>query len=156
MSAARTGRPATCGAKRLIATPDTAAVRWAVIGPPSRIAIGRPVAASLSTTTALIAGRPSALFVPNPATHFIPTRSSLPSVGRAPKVGRHRVHERPIGPRVHRDLRRQLRIVDERRERALGQLQPLGERRHRGRDVGRGEVADRAPGHPRECTRHLG
>ena len=80
MSAARTGRPATCGAKRRIATPDTAAVRWAVIGPPSRIATGRPVAASLSTTTALIAGRPSALFVPNPATHFIPTRSSRPSV----------------------------------------------------------------------------
>ena len=75
---------------------------------------------------------------------------------RSPKVGRHRVHERPVGPWVHRDLRRQLGIVDERGERALGQLEALGERRHRGHDVGRGEVADRAPGHPGECTRHLG
>ena len=48
MSAARTGRPATCGAKRLIATPDTAAVRSAVIGPPSRSARGKPVPASLT------------------------------------------------------------------------------------------------------------
>ena len=76
--------------------------------------------------------------------------------GRAPQVGRHRVHERPVGSRVHRDLGRQLRIGDERGQRALGQLEPFGERRHRGRDVGRGEVADRAPGHPGECTRHLG
>ena len=38
MSAARTGGRATAGPNRAIATPDTAAVRWAVIGPPSRIA----------------------------------------------------------------------------------------------------------------------
>ena len=34
---------AAIGPNRAIATPDTAAVRWAVIGPPSRIAMGSPV-----------------------------------------------------------------------------------------------------------------
>ena len=43
--------------------PTIAAVRSAVIGPPSRIASGSPVAGSLRTTVALIAGRPRAPFV---------------------------------------------------------------------------------------------
>ena len=76
---ARGARPGTTGAKCRIATPETAAVRAAVIGPPSRIAVGTPVAASLRTTTALIAGSPSPLFVANPATHLMPSRSSPPS-----------------------------------------------------------------------------
>ena len=80
MSAARGARPVTRGANRAIATPETAAVRSAVIGPPSMIATGRPVVASLSTTTALIAGRPRArLAAPNPMTHLTPSRSSEPS-----------------------------------------------------------------------------
>ena len=79
MSAARGARPVTVGAKWRIATPETAAVRSAVIGPPSRIAAGAPVAGSLMTTTALIAGSPRSLFVANPATHFMPSRSPAPS-----------------------------------------------------------------------------
>ena len=76
--ATRVGRPWTAGANRRIATPETAAVRIAVIGPPSRIATGSPVAGSLRMTTALMAGRPSAALEPNPATHLIPSRSSAP------------------------------------------------------------------------------
>ena len=70
------------GAKWRSATPVTAAVRSAVIGPPSRIATGRPVSGSFTTTTALIAAMPFALFAPNPATHFMPTRSSAPELPR--------------------------------------------------------------------------
>ena len=47
-----------------------------MIGPPSSIANGTPVAGSLRTTTAWIPGRPSAAFVAKPATHFMPTRSA--------------------------------------------------------------------------------
>ena len=49
--------------QRFMASPLTAAVRWAVIGPPSSIAIGTPVAGSLRTTTAWMPGRPSSVFV---------------------------------------------------------------------------------------------
>ena len=49
------------------------------MGPPSMIAIGNPVRASLRTTVALIAGSPSARFPPNPRTHLMPRRSSPPS-----------------------------------------------------------------------------
>jgi hypothetical protein len=76
MSAARGARPATSGPYLLIATPVTAAVRWAVMGPPSRIAIGKPVSGSFRITVALMPGRPRAALVAKPATHFIPTRSS--------------------------------------------------------------------------------
>jgi len=42
-----------------------------------------PVAGSFTTMTALIPGRPSAVFVAKPDTHFIPTRSpSIPSAER--------------------------------------------------------------------------
>src|SRR6185369_6475891 len=71
------GRAAAAfGPKRLIASPLIAAVRCAVIGPPSRMAVGRPLSASLRTTMAEIEGSPSALLVAYPATHFMPTRSS--------------------------------------------------------------------------------
>ena len=121
MSAARGARPVTSGANRRMATPETAAVRIAVIGPPSRIARGSPVAASLRTTTALIAGRPMALFVANPATHFIPTRSSPPS-GSAPRrnAGMAWTNE-PAGPGMDPDLGRQLGVRDERGERPFGE-----------------------------------
>ena len=91
-----------------------------------------------------------------PATHFIPTRSS-----RRPPVAPRRwagiaCTNDPSGRGWTPIFGGSSRIGDERGHRPLGQLQALGERRHRGRDVGRGEVADRAPGHPGECTRHLG
>ena len=61
MRAARGGaRRSPRGANRAIATPETAAVRSAVIGPPSRIATGTPVGASLEDDDAWIAGRPRA------------------------------------------------------------------------------------------------
>src|SRR6185503_20042798 len=52
------------------------------MGPASTIAVGSPVAGSLRTTTALIDGSPSAWLPENPATHFIPTRSSSGSPAR--------------------------------------------------------------------------
>ena len=61
-----------------MATPLTAAVRWAVIGPPSSTATGKPVTGSLSRTSALIVPSPRALLVGKPTTHFMPTRSASP------------------------------------------------------------------------------
>ena len=58
MRAARIGRPSTDGAQARIATPEIAAVRWAVIGPASRTPVGTPVAGSLSRSSPWIAGRP--------------------------------------------------------------------------------------------------
>ena len=53
----------------------------------------------------------------------------------------------PIGWRMHRDLRAaDCASLTSAVRVPLGQLEPLGERRHRGRDVGRGKVADQAPG----------
>ena len=78
MRAARIGRPSTGGAQARIATPEMAAVRWAVIGPASRMPVGTPVAGSLSRSSPWIAGRPSAWFPLNPSTHFMP-RPSRPS-----------------------------------------------------------------------------
>ena len=66
MSAARIGRPSTGGAQARIATPEIAAVRWAVIGPASRIPVGTPVTGSLSSRSPWIAGRPSAWFAVEP------------------------------------------------------------------------------------------
>ena len=71
------------GAPWRMASPVTAAVRWAVIGPPSRIAVGTPVAASLSTTTAWMRRQPERVVGREAATHFIPSRSSAP--GSAPR-----------------------------------------------------------------------
>ena len=141
MSAARNGRPVTAGAKCRIATPDTAAVRIAVIGPPSMTAIGSPVVASLRITTALIAGIPRALFVSKPATHFIPTRSSAAVGGHAPEHRRHRVRERLGRGGMQADLRWQFGVGHERGHRAFGEVQPFVEGRHRGEDVRPGEVA---------------
>ena len=143
MSAARAARPVTSGAKCRIATPETAAVRSAVIGPPSRIALGSPVAASLMTTTALIAGSPSSLFVPNPATHFMPEQVTATARIRPTQVRRHRVRERAVRPRMDPDLGRQLGIGDERGHRLLGQRQALVDIGHRREHVRGGEVADR-------------
>ena len=79
MMAARTARPATGGDQRLMATPDTAAVRLAVIGPASMTATGRPVRGSLTTTSPCRAGSRAAALVGKPAIHFMPTRSADPS-----------------------------------------------------------------------------
>ena len=59
MMAARGARPASSGPNRASATPETAAVRCAVIGPPSRMARGTPVVGSLRITTAWMAGSPA-------------------------------------------------------------------------------------------------
>src|SRR6185369_15827634 len=73
-----TWTPAAAGGpKWRIATPLIAAVRWAVIGPASRIAVGTPVSGSLRTTTAAIDGSPRLEFSGEPATHFMPTRSPV-------------------------------------------------------------------------------
>ena len=109
MSAARTGRPATCGAKRLIATPDTAAVRWAVIGPPSRIATGRPVAGVVEHHHGVDRRQAQRVVRREAGDPLHPDEVVAAVGGRAPQVGRHRMHERSIGSRVDPDLRRQLR-----------------------------------------------
>ena len=107
-----------------------------------------PSSASLMTTTALIAGSPSSLFVANPATHFIPIRSPNRPVGAA-QVGRHGVHERALRPRVDTDLGRQLGIGDESGHGPLGQRQALVDSRASppGRPPrrGSGAAADRVP-----------
>ena len=126
-----------------MATPDTAAVRSAVIGPPSRNATGAPVSASLRITTAWIAGNPSALLAAKPATHFIPSRSSRPAGVGAAQVRGHGMRERARGARMDADLGRQLGIRDQRGQRPLGQRQALVEVRHGREDVGRVEVAER-------------
>ena len=74
MSAARGARPVTRGANRRGSRRrETAAVRWAVIGPPSRIAIGTPVAGSLRTTTALDRRQAERrCSSAKPVTHFMP------------------------------------------------------------------------------------
>ena len=133
----------TAGAKWRIATPETAAVRSAVIGPPSRIAVGSPVAASLMTTTALIAGSPSSLLVPNPATHFMPEEVVATLRIRPTQVRRHRVRERAVRARMDADLGRQLGIGDQSGHRLLGQLQAFIDIGHRREHVRGGEVADR-------------
>ena len=158
MSAARGARPVTTGAKWRIATPEMAAVRTAVIGPPSRIAAGAPVAASLMTTRALIAGSPRALFVANPDTHLIPIRSPVPPGVGAAEIRRHGVDERVSWSRVDADLRRQLGIGDEGDHRLLGQRQALVDVGHGGEDIGGREVAKPGIGrrrgwHARESTR---
>ena len=61
-----------------MATPEVAAVRSAVIGPASRIAVGTPVTGSLSRSVAWIAGMPRSLFWLTARTHFMPTRSAPP------------------------------------------------------------------------------
>ena len=95
------------------------------------------------TTTALIAGRPSAVVRREPATHFIPSRSSAPSGSAPAQVRRHRVRERALRPRVDPDLRRQLGVGDERGHRLLGQRQALVDVGHRGKDVRGREIAER-------------
>ena len=82
MSAARGGAGRRRGgAQARIATPEIAAVRSAVIGPASRIAVGTPVAGSLSRSSPWIAGRPSALLV---------------------AVAEHPLHAQPVGGAVAR------------------------------------------------------
>ncbi len=78
MIAARGARPSTSGAQARIATPEVAAVRSAVIGPASRIAVGTPVTGSLSSSVALMAGMPRSLLWLTASTHFMPTRSAIP------------------------------------------------------------------------------
>jgi hypothetical protein len=63
-------------------------------------------------------------------------------VGSA-QMGRHGVDERPIRTRMDADLGWQLGIGDERRQGAFGQAKALVEVGHRGKHVGRIEVAQR-------------
>ena len=108
-----------------IAMPLTAAVRWAVIGPASRMPIGTPVAGSLRIATAWIAGIPIALFVGKPSTHLMPTRSSAGSAPSAPRRWAGMACAKELG-RTGRDadLGRQLRGA--RRERAHRQVRRVG------------------------------
>ena len=133
-------------AEALDATPETAAVRWAVIGPPSRIA-REARRGSFMTTTAQMAGSPRAVLSAKPVTQFIPSRSPVSPPSRTAQVRRHRMRERAVLPRMHADLRRQLRVAAERDHRPLGQLEALLDRRHRGEDVGRRQVAQGRGGH---------
>ena len=93
MSAARGARPSRSGAKWRIATPEMAAVRTAVIGPPLRIAAGAPVSGSLMTTIALIAGSPRSLLVREPGHPFDADQVARTVRVRAAQIGRHGVHE---------------------------------------------------------------
>ena len=61
----------------------------------------------------------------------------------ASKICRHRMRERSIGPRMERDLRWQLGIIDQRDHRPLREAQPLVERRHRLCDIVGVEVSER-------------
>ena len=135
---AASDRPRATGPNRASATPDTAAVRCAVIGPPSRIARGCPVRGSLRITTAWIAGRPLARFSGKPATHLIPSRSRAGGVAQG---GRHGMGERAGRARMDADLGWQLGVGDQRGHRPFREGQPLVDRWHRRADVGRREVA---------------
>ena len=133
MSAARGARPVTTGAKCAIATPDTAAVRSGGDRPAVEDRDRQPGPGSLSTTTALIAGRPSALFAAEPGDPFHPEQVVRTGRVAAAQVGGHGVRERTGRPRVDADLRRQFRVGDERDEGLLREREPLVEVRHRGR-----------------------
>ena len=63
--------------------------------------------------------------------------------GQRPQRRRHRVRERARGAWMHPDLGRQLGIGHQRRHGPFGKVEPIGDRRHRGGDVVRGEVAER-------------
>ena len=139
-----------------IATPDTAAVRWAVIGPPSMIAVGTPVAASFRTTVALMAGSPSARFAPKPGTHLMPRRSSPPSASCPRRCAGIAWANEPSGRGCtaifggrSASATRATRVV-------AGERETLLDRRHRGFDIGRGQIGqrrDRGLRHRRESTR---
>lgn len=61
-------------ARRSVATPDAAPVRMAVSDAPSITARGLPVAASRTTMTAWIRGRPRSALLPKSVTIFVPMR----------------------------------------------------------------------------------
>ena len=87
-NATETGRARSAGAHRRMATPLTAAVRTAVMAPASRTARSSPVAASLSSNVAWMAGMPRVRFCGNPATHLMPSRSSaVPGPGPRSHAG---------------------------------------------------------------------
>ena len=129
--------PATAGANRAIATPLIAAVRSAVIGPASRIAAGTPVRGSVSSTRPWIAGSPSARLPGKPAIHFIPSRSSRPSGRRRAGAAGIAWANEPSGRGWTPIFGGSSASLDERGHCPLGEPEPLLERRHRGRDVGR-------------------
>ncbi len=119
--AALGGRPEIAGAHARIATPEIAAVRWAVIGPASRIPVGTPVCASLSSRIPWIAGSPRALLAWKPRTHFMPRRSASP-VAPGMNAGIACANE-PSGRRVHADLGRQLGRAGEAAKGLRGELE---------------------------------
>ncbi len=131
----RAGSPRSgSGAKRWMATPLIAAVRAAVIGPPSRIASGTPVAGSLRTTVALDRRQAQGAVGRVADDPLHPEQVVAPVRIAAAQEGRHRVAERGRRAGVDGDLRRQLgRAVGQGDERPLGQPEPLVERRQRRR-----------------------
>ena len=78
-SATDNGLSPGVGAQRVTATPETAAVRRAVMPAASSTARSSPVRASLSSSVAPMAGWPVSRFPGNPVTHLMPRRSSAPS-----------------------------------------------------------------------------
>ena len=72
---------------RRIATPDTAAVRCAVIGPPSRIAAARRSPGRSGSTTAWIGGRPGGAVLREPG-HPLDARAGRRRSSRPDRAGR--------------------------------------------------------------------
>ena len=143
MSAARGARPVTTGAKWRIATPETAAVRSAVIGPPSRIAAGAPVVGVIDDDDRADRRQPALVVRREPGHPFHADQVARTVRVGAAQIGRHGVHERVVRPRVDADLGRQLGIGDESGHGPLGQRQALVDVGHRREDVRRREVAER-------------
>jgi len=78
-----------------IATPETAAVRSAVTGPPSRMAVGTPVGRVVEDDHGVDRGEPQRAIAAITGKPIEPTRSSPPRVG-ASQMGRHRMGERSV------------------------------------------------------------
>ena len=132
------------GAQARIATPEMAAVRSAVIGLASITATGTPVTGSLSSRVAWIPGRPQRRVRRVAHDPFHADEVAGPGRVVAREVGRHRMPERAVGPRVDADLGRQLGVAGEPPQGQLRERQALVGGGHRGNDVGPGEIPERA------------
>ena len=104
-----------------------AAVRSAVIGPASMIAMGTVVTGSLSSRRPKMPARPAALLAGFPDTHFIPSRSAEPSRAWPGSSAGMAWANDAWRPRVHPDLGRQLGARRQSAERGLGEVEPLGQ-----------------------------
>ena len=82
----------------------------------------------------------------------MPSRSAEPSAAAPGSSAGIACANDAARPRVHADLGRQLGAPAQAPERRLGEGESLGERRHRGRHVGAGQVAQRRQGgHGAQC-----